>query len=72
MGVFWGSLAAVLSGITLRVHDVCVCFLFMAFCLGFITTPDYKKRVMGGKKFCLNLNSDFFFRIVVQQISTEP
>lgn len=51
---------------------MCVCFLFMAFCLGFITTPDYKKRVMGGKKFCLNLNSDFFFRIVVQQISTEP
>lgn len=40
---------------------MCVCVLFMAFCLGFITTPDYKKRVMGEKKFCLNLNSDFFF-----------
>lgn len=53
---------------------VCVCVLFMAFCLGFITTPDYKKRVMGEKKFCLNLNSDFFFfpLIVVRQIPTEP
>lgn len=60
MGVFWGSLAAVLTGITQRVHDVRVCFLFMAFCLGFITTPDYKKSD-GGEKVFLKLKFCFFF-----------